>query len=39
MATIYYIDSENVGDVWIELLNIPENGESKFIVFYTKHRW
>lgn len=34
MATIYYIDSENVGDGWIELL---EDTNSKFLVFYTGH--
>ena len=34
MSTIYYIDSENVGDSWIELLN---DSDSRFIVFYTGH--
>lgn len=34
MSTIYYIDSENVGDSWIDLLDIPD---SRFIVFYTMH--
>ena len=34
MAAIYYIDSENVGDSWIELLN---DSDSRFIVFYTGH--
>lgn len=34
MATIYYIDSENVGDSWIELL---DDSDSRFIVFYTGH--
>jgi len=34
MATIYYIDSENVGDSWIELINEPD---SRFLVFYTGH--
>ncbi len=37
MATIYYIDSENVGDTWIELLDSLENTDSRFIVFYTGH--
>ncbi len=37
MTAIYYIDSENVGDSWIELLELPENTDSKFIVFYTGH--
>ena len=37
MATIYYIDSENVGDTWIELLVQPNNSDSRFIVFYTGH--
>lgn len=32
MATIYYVDSENVGDSWIELLDDPEG---RVIVFYT----
>lgn len=34
MAKIYFIDSENVGDSWIELL---EEADSRFIVFYTGH--
>lgn len=34
MSTIYYIDSENVGDSWIELL---DKSDSRFIVFYTGH--
>ncbi|MDO4649955.1 MAG: PIN domain-containing protein [Eubacteriales bacterium] len=34
MAKIYYIDSENVGDSWIELL---EESEARFLVFYTGH--
>ena len=34
MATIYYIDSENVGDSWIELL---DHTDSRFLVFYTGH--
>ena len=34
MATIFYIDSENVGDGWIELLDDSDN---KFLVFYTGH--
>lgn len=34
MAAIYYIDSENVGDSWIELL---DDSDSRFIVFYTGH--
>lgn len=34
MATIYYIDSENVGDSWIDLL---EDVDGRFIVFYTGH--
>ena len=32
MATIYYIDSENVGDSWIDLLL---HVEGRFVVFYT----
>ena len=32
MATIFYIDSENVGDSWIDLLGEPD---SRFLVFYT----
>lgn len=34
MATIYYIDSENVGDSWIQLL---DDSDSRFLVFYTGH--
>lgn len=34
MATIYFIDSENVGDSWIDLLETPD---SRFLVFYTSH--
>lgn len=34
MTTIYFIDSENVGDSWIELLS---DTDSRFIVFYTGH--
>ena len=34
MATIYYIDSENVGDSWIDLL---DDADSRFLVFYTEH--
>ena len=34
MATVYFIDSENVGDGWIDLLEKPD---SKFFVFYTSH--
>lgn len=34
MAAIYYIDSENVGDNWIWLL---DDSDSRFIVFYTGH--
>lgn len=34
MATIYFIDSENVGDSWIDLLGEPD---SRFLVFYTGH--
>lgn len=37
MAAIYYIDSENVGDSWIELLNMSENTEDMFYIFYTSH--
>ena len=37
MATIYYIDSENVGDGWIELLEEVADSDSKFLVFYTKN--
>ena len=37
METIYYIDSENVGDSWLELLDTLEHTENKLIVFYTKH--
>lgn len=34
MATIYFIDSENVGDSWIDLLG---KTNSRFLVFYTGH--
>ena len=34
MATIYYIDSENVGDSWIKLL---DETDSRVLVFYTGH--
>ena len=34
MAKIYYIDSENVGDSWIDLL---EETNCRFLVFYTGH--
>lgn len=34
MATIYYIDSENVGDSWIDLL---DDADSRYLVFYTSH--
>ena len=34
MAKIYYIDSENVGDSWIDLLS---EDDSRFLVFYTGH--
>ena len=37
METIYYIDSENVGDSWLELLDTLDHTENKLIVFYTKH--
>lgn len=37
METIYYIDSENVGDSWLELLDTLEHTENRLIVFYTKH--
>lgn len=36
MSKIYYIDSENVGDTWIELLSDTE-ADSKILVFYTSH--
>lgn len=34
MKKVYFIDSENVGDSWIDLL---EEADSRFIVFYTGH--
>lgn len=34
MSKIYYVDSENVGDVWINLY-LQDNEESKFLIFYT----
>ncbi len=34
MTKKYYIDSENVGDSWIELLN---NSENELFIFYTKN--
>lgn len=37
METIYFIDSENVGDSWIELLDKAENEKDRFLVFYTGH--
>ena len=37
MATIYYVDSENVGDSWVELLNMTENTQDMFYIFYTSH--
>ena len=35
MAKTYLIDSENVGDSWIELLVQEEDENSTFLVFYT----
>lgn len=35
MSKIYYVDSENVGGNWIDLLNDEE--ENDFLVFYTGH--
>ncbi len=35
MAKTYFIDSENVGDSWIELLELEEDETSTFLVFYT----
>ena len=37
IKTIYYIDSENVGDSWIELLNTLDPTTCRVLVFYTKH--
>lgn len=37
MAAIYYVDSENVGDSWVELLNMTENTQDMFYIFYTSH--
>lgn len=34
MAAVYYVDTENVGDAWIDFLELPE---SRFVVFYTGH--
>lgn len=36
MKTIYLIDSENVGDTWIELLDLVTEQDS-ILVFYTDH--
>ena len=35
MSKTYYVDSENVGENWIDLLN--EEEESDFLIFYTSH--
>ncbi len=35
MPKTYYIDSENVGDSWIELLQ--KDPDSRFLIFYTGH--
>ncbi len=35
MIKTYYVDSENVGDSWIDLLK--EDYESEFLIFYTDH--
>ena len=34
MKKIYFVDSENVGDVWVQLLSVTET-EDKVYVFYT----
>ncbi len=34
MAKTYYVDSENVGDCWIDLMNNED--DSNFLVFYTE---
>ncbi|MCR4716551.1 MAG: hypothetical protein K5656_05175 [Lachnospiraceae bacterium] len=36
MSKVYYIDSENVGDNWIELV-AKEDSSAIFLVFYTDH--
>ena len=35
MSKTYYVDSENVGENWIDLL--IEEEESDFLIFYTGH--
>ncbi len=35
MAKVFLIDSENVGDSWIELMGNEDLSSSKFLVFYT----
>lgn len=35
MSKIYFVDSENVGDAWIDLLLADPNGT--FLIFYTSH--
>lgn len=36
MKTIFFIDSENVGDFWIPLLGLP-TAETELVVFYTRN--
>lgn len=36
MKALYLIDSENVGDFWIPLLDLPDE-ETELVVFYTKN--
>ena len=35
MSKIYYVDSENVGDSWVDLA--CESKDSQFLIFYTGH--
>lgn len=35
MSKTYFVDSENVGDAWIDLLLADPNGT--FLIFYTSH--
>ncbi len=36
MTVRYFIDSENVGDFWISLLDLPAE-QTELIVFYTRN--
>ncbi len=36
MSKHYYIDSENVGDIWVTLLNVSDDSD-EIVVFYTQN--